>query len=102
MFADDTQINTSSNTIDSIANILNEDLINVSDWMKANKLSLNSLNTWLSVLIKGFTKLKVIQIKRVKVTKSLGLMIDETVTWDEQVILSTKKVNKGDEIFSRD
>jgi hypothetical protein len=45
-------------------------------------------NTWLSVLIKGFTKLKVIgapitlgdnQIKRVKVTKSLGLMIDETL-----------------------
>ena len=30
MFADDTQIDTSSNNIDSIANILNEDLINVS------------------------------------------------------------------------
>ena len=27
------------------------------------------------------------QIKRVKVTKSLGLMIDETLTWDEQVTL---------------
>ena len=35
------------------------------------------------------------QIKRVKVTKSLGLMIDETLTWDEQVTLITKKVNKG-------
>ena len=45
MFADDTQINTSSNNIDSIANILNEDLINVSDWMKANKLSLNASKT---------------------------------------------------------
>jgi hypothetical protein len=36
MFADDTQIDTSSNNINSIANILNEDLRNVSDWMKAN------------------------------------------------------------------
>ncbi len=45
MFADDTQINTSSNNIDSIANILSEDLINVSDWMKANKLRLNASKT---------------------------------------------------------
>jgi hypothetical protein len=46
MFADDTQLDTSSkNNIDSIANILNEDLINVSDWMKANKLSLNASKT---------------------------------------------------------
>jgi hypothetical protein len=33
------------------------------------------------------------QIKRIKVTKSLGLVIDETLTWDEQVTLITKKVN---------
>jgi hypothetical protein len=36
-FADDTQLDTSSNNIDSIANILNKGLINVSDWMKASK-----------------------------------------------------------------
>jgi hypothetical protein len=60
MFADDTQIDTSSNNIDSIANILNEDLINVSDWMKANKLSLNASKTEYMVITKGFTKLKVI------------------------------------------
>jgi hypothetical protein len=55
------------------------------------------------------TKLKVIhqshwannQIKRVKVTKSLGLMIDETLTWDEQVTLITKKVNKGLNVMRR-
>ena len=39
MFADDTQIDASSNNIESIANTLNEDLANVSDWMKANKSS---------------------------------------------------------------
>ena len=42
MFADDTQIDTSSNNISSITNILNEDLANVSVRMKANKLSLNA------------------------------------------------------------
>ena len=45
MFADATQIDTSSNNIDSIANTLNEDLANISDWMKANKLSLNASKT---------------------------------------------------------
>jgi hypothetical protein len=105
MFADDTQIGTSSNNIDSIANILNEDLINVSDWMKANKLSLNASKTEY-VVIGSHKRLHQTQsdppitlgdhqIKRVKVTKSLGLMIDETLTWDEQVTLITKKVNKG-------
>ena len=33
-------------------------------------------------------------IRRVKITKSLGLMIDETLIWDELVNLITKKVNK--------
>jgi hypothetical protein len=105
MFADDTQIDTSSNNIDSIANILNEDLINVSDWMKANKLRLNASKTEYMVI--GSHKmlrqtqsdpsitLGNNQIKRVKVTKSLGLMIDETLTWDEQVTLITKKSKQG-------
>jgi hypothetical protein len=89
MFADDTQIDTSSNNIDSIANILNEDLINVFDWMKANKSSLNTSKTEYMVI--GSRKrlhqtqsdppitLGDNQIKRFKVAKSLGLMIDETL-----------------------
>ena len=105
MFADDTQIDTSSNNIDSIANTLNEDLANVSDWMRANKLSLNASKTEYMVIgshkrlhqTRGDPQITLgdNQIKRVKVTKSLGLMIDETLTWDEQLTLITKKVNKG-------
>ena len=49
MFADDTQIDTSSNNIDSIANTLNEDLTNISDWMKANKLSLSRKGVFMYV-----------------------------------------------------
>ena len=45
MFTDDTQIDASSNNIKSIANTLNEDLANFSDWMKAYKLSLNTSKT---------------------------------------------------------
>ena len=101
MFADDMQIDTSSNNIDSIAKLLNEDLANVSDWMKANKLTLNTSKT--EYMIIGSQQIQydpsIIlgnnQINRGKVVKSLGLMIDETLTWDDQVSLITKKVNKG-------
>ena len=111
MLADNTQIDASSNNIELIANTLNEDLANVSDWMKANKLSLNTSKT--EYMIIGSHKrlhqiqsippiiLDDTQIKRVKVTKSLGLMIDERLTWDEQVTLITKKVNKGLNVLRR-
>ena len=111
MFADDTQIDASSNNIESIANTLNADLANVSDWMKANKLSLNTSKTKYMIISshKRLHRIESVppmildntQIKRVKFTNSLGLMIDETLTWDEQVTLITKKVNKGLNVLRR-
>ena len=45
MFADDTQIASASNDIKILAGMLNTDLVNISDWMAANKLSLNASKT---------------------------------------------------------
>ena len=45
MFADDTQIASTSNDIKILAGKLNNDLVNISDWMVANKLSLNASKT---------------------------------------------------------
>ena len=45
MFADDTQIGTASKNIKSITETLNSKLENISDWMAANKLSLNKSKT---------------------------------------------------------
>ena len=45
MFADDTQIASASNDIKILAGMLNNDLVNISDWMVANKLSLNASKT---------------------------------------------------------
>ena len=42
MFADDTQITTSNSDISVILENLNADLLNVSTWMSANKLTLNN------------------------------------------------------------
>jgi hypothetical protein len=41
------------------------------------------------------------KIKRVKTTKSLGLMLDETLSWNEQVNAITTKVNRGLNVLKR-
>ena len=105
MFADDTQIETSSNDVSVMKHELNHDLENVSTWLSANKLTLNKMKT--EYMIIGSNKrLKHSQIHlephihigesridRVKTTKSLGLMIDESLIWNAQVDKITGKVN---------
>ena len=45
LFADDTNIFCSNNNIYSLTKTVNEELKNVSDWLKANKLSLNDIQS---------------------------------------------------------
>ena len=45
MFADDTQIATSSDDIKVITETLNRDLNNVANWLSSNKLTLNNSKT---------------------------------------------------------
>ena len=53
MFADDTQIMTSSSDINTITNNLNKDLNHISNWMASNKLTSNKSKTefdsWLKI-----------------------------------------------------
>ncbi len=88
MFADDTQIATSSDDIKVITETLNRDL-NVADWLSANKLTPNNSKT--EYMIIGSKKrlsqvtadpainVGILEIKRVETTKSLGLIIDESL-----------------------
>ena len=111
MFADDTQIETSGYDINVIAEKLNKNLENVSTWMSANKLTLNKTNT--EYMIIGSNKrvkhidtepclhVKDRKINRVKITKSLGIIIDENLSWNAQVDQITKKVNSGLSILRR-
>ncbi len=107
MFADDTQIGVAGKDPKSIIKTLNSDLTNISDWMAANKLSLNKSKTEYMIigshqnLKKWDSNFRIeignTPIKRVSTTKSLGVhvMIDETLSWHSQVDLITKKVNKS-------
>ena len=45
MYADDTHLTYASNNIHNLQKSLNEDLVNVYNWLRANKLTLNITQT---------------------------------------------------------
>ena len=105
MFADDTEIASGSNDTKILAETLNKDLVNISDWIAANELSLNASKTE-CMLIGSHKKLQKYRndfqieiyntpIECVNTSKSLGVVIDETLSWHCQVGSATKKVNSG-------
>ena len=91
IFADDTQITTPNSDISVILENRNAYLQNVSTWMSANRLTLNNSKTEFMVIgsnrrlgqIEQEPSICVggVEIKKVNVTKSLGLMIDDTLSW---------------------
>ena len=105
MYADDTHITFSSNNTNDINRCLNEDLENVSEWLIANKLTLNqsktefmvigsrpklsTLNSPISLEIDG------ISVEQVPHTKSLGVHIDQNLSWDEHINKLIKKIASG-------
>ena len=111
MFADDTQIATSNSDINVILENLNTDLINVSTWMLANKLTLNNKKTEFMIIGSNKRLSQIdqepsifvggMEIDKVNAVKSLGLMIDETLSCSAQVEKITKKVNSGLSIIRR-
>ena len=102
-YADDTHITFASNNIQTINTVLNEDLAKVEKWLTANKLTLNASKTELigsrqrlstfhnppSLMIDGAP------ITQVNSTKSLGVHIDQTSSWNVYVENSCKKIASG-------
>ena len=54
-----------------------------------------------TILFSETSGIKDREIDRVKITKSLGIMIDENLSWNAQVDQITKKVNSGLSILRR-
>ncbi|KAL9979041.1 hypothetical protein ACROYT_G016633 [Oculina patagonica] len=105
MYADDTSITSSGIDTHSIEPKLNEDLKKLENWLDANRLSINVVKT--EYMIIGSRKrlnhanldlnLKIgdTNLKRVEKTVSLGVTLDENLTWKEHVSNISKKVSKG-------
>lgn len=105
MYADDTHLTYSSGDTESIQSCLNSDLISISHWLTANKLTLNRSKTEF-MLIGSSQRLNCLnepivlqidgqEIKQVSSCKSLGVVIDATLSWSDHVHTLSKKVASG-------
>ena len=106
MYADDTNVTFSAATIPYLESQINSDLKYIDRWLKANKLSLNVAKTEFMV-ISSRQKLQPltdyimnihidgVPINQTNQSKSLGLIIDENLSWKAHIHEIFKKVSSG-------
>ena len=105
LFADDTNLTASGASASEIQDILEIELNKVHTWLLANKLTLNIKKTEY-VLIGSRQRLSQASadpilsmgsegIKRVSSTITLGVVVDECITWSDHVDKVAKKAAKG-------
>ena len=111
MFPDDTNLTLSAKTLTELKLALTLELNNLSCWLKANRLSLNVAKTELMII--GSRQRLSVQcddleiriddqiIKRVDHTKSLGLTIDDRLSWCKHVDEICKKVSSAIGVLKR-
>ena len=105
MYADDTHQTFAGNNVDIIEQKLNQDLISVSNWLVANKLTLNKSKTKFMVIgsrqrLGTFDRSPALKtdnvlIKQVGSAKSLGVHVDEHLTWNTHISHISKKIASG-------
>ena len=106
MYVDDTNVFYSHGNIKFLFETVNKELNNVSEWFKANKLSLNTKKTeytfFHKLSKKGnipllLPKLKMdnMIIKRTDQIKFLGVIIDENITWNNHINILENKISKN-------
>ena len=105
LFADDTNLSVRGATAGEIEEKLEFDLNNVHNWLLTNKLTLNVKKTEY-MLIGSRQKLSQVKIDphlhigsegigRVSSTKTLGVLVDENITWRNHIDYVAKKASKG-------
>ena len=106
MFADDTNISFSSNTFSDLEHLINFELQSLNRWLIANKLSLNIAKTEFMVIgsrqrLATFDDPELCvtvnnaSVKQVKFAKTLGVTLDENLTWRDHVEVISKKISSG-------
>ena len=106
MFADDTNLFYSHKDINSLFTIVNEELNKLTEWIRANSLSLNIGKTKYSLFHSAKKSntlppilpdliINKIKIERSQVIKFLGVLIDEKLTWNKHIQLVNNKVAKN-------
>ena len=110
LFADDTTIFYSSSNLTSLINTLNAELIKVSSWFRANKLSLNHVKTNFILFSKFALPESInlppvmidgISISRVFSTKFLGVVIDHKLSWLDHISSISKVISRNSGVISK-
>ena len=101
MYADDTSSSTRVDDVKDIETKVIPDLIKICNWLKANKLSLNTVKTELMLLgttrnIRKLGSLLEIRtdshlIRRVYKFRYLGLIVDDKLSWTEHITYISAK-----------
>lgn len=102
LFADDTTLYISDNNLNRLYTEMNEELDVLTDWFKANKLSLNISKTKY-MLFSNILNLKEpttlclsgVTIESCHSMKFLGIFIDDKLKWDSHINYVSKKVSNG-------
>ena len=109
IYVDDTSILLSGSDLQKLVHDMNTELELISEWFKANKLTLNIDKTYYMVFHRGCRKFKnnieiVINNMKIRETKSikyLGVIIDSKVIWIDHITYVKNKVAKGIGIIRR-
>ena len=116
MYADDTSLSKGFKTTDELKEQLIPAFCNVCEWLKYNRLSLNALKTEFMMMgtsqklrnldiDPSMTPFKLIlnnyEIRRVKKRKYLGMIVDDSLTWENHIDYITLKINRGIGIIRR-
>jgi hypothetical protein len=110
LFANDTNIFYANNNHNDLMNIVNSELRKLSEWFKANKLSLNIKKTHY-IIFKNRKKscfesnfhiaIENNILERVSVTKFLGVFVDEDLNWKYHTSQIALKISKNIGVINR-
>jgi len=111
LFADDRNLFYSSKSISDLQHVLNQEMAALSEWFKANRLSLNIDKTSYILFCDSNAKrvpqpslelfIESFKVKGVESCKFLGAYLDEKMTWKTHIEEITSKMSKRVGIISR-
>ena len=109
LFADDTSLFYSNTNIDQLEEIVNSELLKISDWLIANKLTLNTSKSNFIIIkprqrkLSENVKLKINNeiLHESECVKYLGVLIEKNLTWREHLQYIITKLAKNIGILAK-
>ena len=101
LFADDTHLLHHNKDLEIFQKEINSDLIEISEWLKVNRLSLNIKKTHFMIFTNKHTPVDIklsidgSEIHSVDQTKFLGVLIDSKLNWSKHISYISGKIARG-------